>query len=87
MSVLCLLCVSLAARDTVIVYLYAALSQRLEQLDPPLTADIHVIAQRYGGLLDRLMRIGCRAMRQACIMAHGEYVAPHRYVYCPSIMW
>ena len=82
-----MVCRSLAERESVILYLYAALSIRLQQLNPPLMADIHVVAQRHGELLDRLIRMGCRSMLQACVMVKGEYVPPHRHVYCPSIMW
>ena len=70
-----------------VVYLYAALSRHLQQSqhkEPPI---VHVMSQRNGGLIDRLMRVGCRAVRQTCLMVHGEYEPPHRYVYCPSVFW
>ncbi len=78
---------SVAESESVVLYLYASVSQHLQQLgqtDPPM---VQVNARRYGGLLDRLMSVGCRALRQTCLMVHGEYVAPHRHVYCPSILY
>ena len=56
-------CYSLGSHESVIVYLYATLSQRLQQLDPPLAADIHIISQRHGGAARSLVecRLSCCA--------------------------
>ena len=62
--------------------LFAAASQAL-----PYPAVLYVSAQRNAGLLERLMAAGCRAKRVMCEMVHGEYVRPHRYVYCPTIVY
>ena len=70
-----------------VVYLYAALSRHLQQASDTEVAFVHVSAQHNGGLLDQLMAAGCRNVRQLCLMVHGEYVSPHRYVYCPSYVW
>ena len=78
---------SVAVSESVVVYLYAALSQHLQQAEYSELAFIHVSAQRNGGLLDRLVSVGCRAVRQTALMVYGEYVPSHRYVYCPSIVY
>ena len=80
-------CRSVSKNEKVAVDLYAALSHHLQQSQHKDSPVMHVIAQRNGGLIDRLMRVGCRAVRQTCLMVYGEYEPPHRFVYCPSIHW
>ena len=78
---------SVAASESVIAYLYALQSQQLQAAGQKEPAMMYVSAQRYGRLLDRLLSAGCRAVRLSCLMVHGDYVPPHRYVYCPSIIF
>ena len=72
--------------DAVIIALYHRLGEELKAAGP-MVPDILVLTRQHGALVDRLARLGVRLMRQVCLMNRGEYVAPHRHVYCPSIMW
>ena len=84
-----MVCNSVGSSEIVVPYLYSTLSQHLQQYSHEEPASLHVNTQRNGELLDRMVKVGCRATRQYCVLAHldGEYVAPHpRYVYCPTIL-
>ena len=74
------------ASDGVVVALYHRMGEELRAAGS-WVADILVLTRQQGALLDRLARLGVRLVRQICLMARGEYVPPHRHVYCPSIMW
>ena len=76
----------LGTTEEVIVALYHRMGEELRAAGSSV-ADILVLTRQHGALLDRLARLGVRILRQVCLMATGEYVPPHRHVYCPSIMW
>ena len=72
--------------EAVVVQLFWRVSEELRAVGVS-KADILILTRQHGGLIDRLARLGVRILRQVVLMNRGEYVAPHRCVYCPSIMW
>ena len=84
-------CHTVAIEEAVVSWLYARLCTELEAAGTRHgesteggagSPDLHVLTQRYPALLNRMLALGCRSVRQICIMTHGEYVAPRRHVYC-----
>ena len=78
---------SVAASESAVVYLYAALSQHMQRAVTTDAVAVHVNTQRNAALLDRLLAAGCRVSRHTMLLVHGEYVPPHRYVHCSSYLW
>ena len=72
--------------EAVVVQLLWRMSEELRAVGAS-KADILVLSRRNGELIDRLTRLGVKILRQVVLMNRGEYVEPHRFVYCASIMW
>ena len=75
-----------AVRASVLLFLYYRVGVELgEQADAWMT--LYVLTRQQGELLERLMQLKVRVLRQLCLMVKGAYVQPHRFVYCPSVLW
>ena len=74
-------------KDAVVVQLYWRVCEELRAIGATVLPDVLVLTQQHGELLARLAKLGVRILRQICLMCKGCYVEPHRFVYCPSIMW
>ena len=76
-----------AVSEAVLVYLYWRVGLAMGEKGAEGMMVLFVLTRQHGEMLERLVKLGVQPVRQTCLMVRGAYVQPHRFVYCPSVLW